>query len=59
MAPNLEAVCRFVERTRGRGVIGSLAEIDDLLAGRAGTQVLPDGPELEHGARSKSHESSA
>lgn len=59
MAPKVEAVCRFVERTGGRGVIGSLAEIDDLLAGCAGTQVVPDGPELEYGARSKSHESAA
>lgn len=49
MGPKVEAVCRFVERTGGRGVIGSLEEIDRLLSGRAGTQVLPDGPELEYG----------
>ena len=29
-----------------RAAIGSLNEIDDLLSGRAGTQVLPDGPDL-------------
>jgi carbamate kinase len=59
MAPKVEAVCRFVEHTGGRGVIGSLAEIDDLLRGRAGTQVLPRGPELEYGVRSKRHASAA
>jgi carbamate kinase len=51
MGPKVEAVCRFVERTGGRGVIGALEEIDELFGGRAGTQVLPDGPELEYGAR--------
>ena len=51
MGPKVEAVCRFVERTGGRAAIGSLDEIDDLLAGRGGTQVLPDGPELEYGER--------
>ena len=42
MGPKVEAVCRFVESTGGRGVIGSLNEIEALLDGRAGTQVLPD-----------------
>jgi carbamate kinase len=59
MGPKVEAVCRFVEGTGGRGVIGSLAEIDELFAGRAGTQVLLEGPDLEYGARSASHESAA
>jgi hypothetical protein len=45
-----------VERTGGRGVIGSLDEIDELLAGRAGTQVVSDGPELEYRARSNGDE---
>jgi carbamate kinase len=48
MGPKVEAVCRFVERTGARGVIGSLDQIDELLSGRAGTQVLPDGPELQY-----------
>jgi carbamate kinase len=48
MGPKVEAVCRFVERTRGRGVIGSLDHIDALLGGRAGTQVVPDGPDLQY-----------
>jgi carbamate kinase len=51
MGPKVEAVCRFVERTGARAVIGSLARIDELLGGRAGTQVLPDGPELQYGER--------
>jgi carbamate kinase len=49
MGPKVEAVCRFVERTGGRGVIGSLDDIDELLGGRAGTQVAAGGPELEYG----------
>jgi carbamate kinase len=48
MGPKVEAACRFVERTGGRGVIGSLDEIDKLLSGHAGTQVLPNGPELRY-----------
>jgi carbamate kinase len=51
MGPKVEAACRFVERTGGRAVIGSLDRIDELLSGRAGTQVAPDGPELEYGER--------
>jgi carbamate kinase len=47
MGPKVEAVCCFVERTGARGVIGSLDQIDELLSGRAGTQVLSHGPELE------------
>jgi carbamate kinase len=53
MGPKVEAVCRFVERTGARAAIGSLSEIDDLLSGRAGTQVFPDGPELSYGERSR------
>jgi carbamate kinase len=52
MGPKVEAVCRFVERTGARAAIGSLDQVDALLSGRAGTQVLPDGPELQlHGER--------
>jgi carbamate kinase len=39
MAPKIEAVCRFVERTDGTAAIGALAEIADLARGRAGTQI--------------------
>jgi carbamate kinase len=51
MGPKVEAVCRFVERTGARAVIGSLDRIDEMLSGRAGTQVLPDGPELQYGKK--------
>jgi carbamate kinase len=59
MGPKVEAVCRFVERTGGRGVIGSLDEIDKLLSGRAGTQVLRDGAELTYEERKASHDRAA
>jgi carbamate kinase len=42
MGPKVEAVCRFVERTGGRAAIGRLEQIDELLSGRAGTQVLSE-----------------
>ena len=51
MGPKVEAVCRFVERTGGRGVIGSLERIDELVSGRSGTQVLLDGTELSYEER--------
>lgn len=43
MGPKVEAVCRFVEHTGRTAAIGSLAQIDDIVAGRAGTLVRPDG----------------
>jgi carbamate kinase len=39
MAPKVEAACRFAERTGGEAVIGSLAELADVAAGRSGTRV--------------------
>ena len=39
MGPKVEAACRFVSRTGGRAAIGSLAELEELVAGTAGTQV--------------------
>src|SRR4051794_14406480 len=51
MGPKVEAVCGFVERTNARAVIGRLDQIDQLLSGRAGTQVLATGPELQYGER--------
>ena len=41
MAPKVEAVCRFVERTGGEAVIGSLAELTEVAAGRSGTRIEP------------------
>lgn len=40
MGPKVQAICRFVQRTGGRGAIGALAAIDGLVAGTAGTQVV-------------------
>lgn len=53
MGPKVDAACRFVEQSGGRGVIGSLFEIDKLLAGRAGTEVLPSGPALRYQERNE------
>ena len=39
MAPKVEAVCRFVERTGGEAAIGCLAELTEVVAGRSGTHV--------------------
>ena len=39
MAPKVEAVCSFVTESRKRAVIGSLENIEAMLAGDAGTQV--------------------
>jgi carbamate kinase len=49
MGPKVEAICRFVERTGGRGSIGSLEQLEPMLEGRSGTQVQAGGPELEYG----------
>ncbi|MCM1973004.1 MULTISPECIES: carbamate kinase [unclassified Streptomyces] len=43
MGPKVEAVCRFVELTGDMAAIGSLDEVADILAGRAGTIVTPSG----------------
>ena len=40
MGPKIEAACRFVERTGGEAVIGSLAELDAVSRGEAGTRIL-------------------
>jgi len=39
MGPKVEAACAFVLATGRRAVIGSLEQIEDMLAGSAGTQV--------------------
>jgi carbamate kinase len=42
MAPKVEAVCGFVERTGAEAVIGSLAELTEIAAGNRGTRVEPN-----------------
>ena len=41
MGPKIEAACRFVERTGGEAVIGSLADLGVVSRGEAGTRILP------------------
>lgn len=41
MAPKVKALCDFVGATGHSGVIGALSKVDDVIAGRAGTTVLP------------------
>jgi carbamate kinase len=40
MGPKVEAACRFVERTGARAAIGGLAEIEKIVEGQGGTQVV-------------------
>jgi carbamate kinase len=40
MGPKVEAAARFVEATGKRAAIGSLAEIERIVAGEAGTQIV-------------------
>ena len=51
MGPKVKAAARFVERTGGRAAIGALDELPDLLEGRSGTQVVPNGHEGPKGAQ--------
>lgn len=55
MAPKVEAACRFVQCTGARAAIGSLDDINGLLHGDSGTQIVPDGPELEYSERKVGH----
>ena len=43
MGPKVEAACRFVEATGRRAAIGSLEDASRIIAGEAGTLVVPDG----------------
>jgi carbamate kinase len=45
MGPKVEAACRFVEATGKRAAIGSLEDASRIVAGEAGTLVVPDGEE--------------
>jgi carbamate kinase len=41
MGPKVEAACKFVESGCGKAMITSTAAIEDAIAGRAGTQIVP------------------
>ena len=43
MGPKIEAASRFVRQTGKPAAIGSLAEITDIVAGKAGTWIVPEG----------------
>lgn len=42
MGPKVEAARNFAQHTGKRAVIGALADIEDLVLGKAGTTVIPD-----------------
>jgi carbamate kinase len=42
MGPKVEAACRFVEATGGRAAIGALTQIQQIVDGAAGTQVVAE-----------------
>jgi carbamate kinase len=39
MGPKVAAACQFAEKTGNEAVIGSLSDIDKIVAGNAGTRV--------------------
>ena len=43
MGPKVEAACEFVRSTGRRAAIGALQDVDAMVEGAAGTQVLPRG----------------
>ena len=43
MGPKVDAAIDFVEKTGNRAAIGSLADIERIVAGEAGTFICPDG----------------
>jgi carbamate kinase len=49
MAPKIEAACDFVKRTGHRAVIGALSDIEQMIAGTAGTSIKRDQVGLVEG----------
>lgn len=47
MGPKIEAACRFVNRTGKPAVIGALSEIAAIVAGEAGTWIVPETDGME------------
>jgi carbamate kinase len=50
MGPKVEAAIRFVEHTGKRAAIGGLTQIEQIVEGRAGTQIVPEIPLVATGA---------
>jgi carbamate kinase len=44
MGPKVDAACRFVEATGGIAAIGALGDATRIVAGEAGTRVVPALP---------------
>ncbi|MFN2388864.1 MAG: carbamate kinase [Actinomycetota bacterium] len=44
MAPKVEALCRFVERTGNVGLIAAIAQAEHALSGSTGTRIVPARP---------------
>lgn len=53
MAPKVEAACRFAALTGQRAAIGALSELDEIIAGEAGTTVYAQGPIVYAGMKSQ------
>src|SRR5262245_23861188 len=47
MGPKVDAAVRFVDATGRRAAIGSLSDIEQIVQGKAGTTVAPDGAQEE------------
>ncbi len=47
MAPKIQGACEFARSTGGRSAIGQLADLTDIVAGRAGTLVSAEAAGLE------------
>ncbi len=43
MRPKVEAACAFVQEARRPAAIGGLADLSEIIAGRRGTQIWPEG----------------
>jgi len=44
MGPKIEAACAFATQTGNKAAIGALTEIQNILAGTAGTKIIPSNP---------------
>jgi carbamate kinase len=44
MGPKVDAACRFAAATGKKAAIGALPDLGKILAGKAGTTIVPKGP---------------
>jgi carbamate kinase len=44
MGPKVQAACRFVSETGNSAAIGALADLNEIIAGQAGTTIIAKGP---------------